>query len=419
MALVEVVTPLQLRHAASANTGSASEKEAFSAALVQNALASGLSEEQATGFAKHVLTRGIPQERAMGLLAQAGAQHPAKGDIKATVGIGSIATHMSSLPPPLEGDDSMCGATDASTASGSSSSFAPSSARSVAEGASLIAAAVDASESSLPVIAALSTSSGAGGMHPAIQDPAVVVQQALQQQQQLAIASRQQFQSQVDGLNKLLEVQSKGFEQTQKQVLLLLKDLEQHLMREPQVKEHFEQLLQCTKQANQVHHLQEALLAKLQQTHASVQDAQLQQTQGQVAGLHQLLQMQSNQLQHTQRQVHGLQAFGAQAQLAVEQVAKSHDTRLRATQNQVSELQVQLANTFQVQEERRSRLKDEQAAEVAQAEQELGGPTLSTTEPRLSQTEVSRKEVRALEDEIDQLVDGQGEFPSDSEDEWV
>merc|ERR1719189_3409782 len=120
-----------------------------------------------------------------------------------------------------------------------------------------------------------------------------------------------------------------------KQVVLLLTELEQQVSKDPKLKSHFEQLLQCTQHVNKVHGLQQALLAKLRETHSSVQSAQLQQTQGQVAGFYKLLQEQSQQLQHTQRQV---QAFGAQAKLAVQEVAKSHDTRLRATQSQVTEL---------------------------------------------------------------------------------
>merc|ERR1719189_3267624 len=105
-----------------------------------------------------------------------------------------------------------------------------------------------------------------------------------------------------------------------KQVVLLLTELEQQVSKDPKLKSHFEQLLQCTQHVNKVHGLQQALLAKLRETHSSVQSAQLQQTQGQVAGFY--------------KQVQGLQAFGVQAKLAVQEVAKSHDTRLRATQSQ-------------------------------------------------------------------------------------
>merc|ERR1712012_594796 len=81
----------------------------------------------------------------------------------------------------------------------------------------------------------------------------------------------------------------------------------------PGLKDSFEQLLQCTRHANHVQHLEQALLAKLQQMHTTVQDAQLRQTQGQVAGLYQLLQMQSSQLQFA-RQAKASQVLGAQVE---------------------------------------------------------------------------------------------------------
>merc|ERR1719189_2433865 len=199
-----------------------------------------------------------------------------------------------------------------------------------------------------------------------------------------------------------------------KQVVLLLTELEQQVSKDPKLKSHFEQLLQCTQHVNKVHGLQQALLAKLRETHSSVQSAQLQQTQGQVAGFYKLLQEQSQQLQHTQRQVQGLQAFGVQAKLAVQEVAKSHDTRLRATQSQVTELQLQLASALNGKEKKKGQLVEGQSTEGPQLaegtnEQEVALPVLL---PKAQPA--APKLLQAVEDELSELA----EFPSSDDDEW-
>jgi len=84
----------------------------------------------------------------------------------------------------------------------------------------------------------------------AAQDPTALVQQALQQQQQLVLVSRQQFQGEVGRLNELMEAQAKGFAQTRSQAVVLLKELEQHVRQEPRIKGHFENLLQGMKSWN-------------------------------------------------------------------------------------------------------------------------------------------------------------------------
>mmetsp|Transcript_162527 Transcript_162527/g.520994 ORF Transcript_162527/g.520994 Transcript_162527/m.520994 type:complete len:507 (+) Transcript_162527:102-1622(+) len=421
--------------------------------LAQHLCAAGLSKEQSIAMVRSACAQGLTAQQAPALVAQVRARATQAAQLRAAQQLAS-----SGSPSPLQsgragpsspaspsspaGPSSPGGPSSPSGASGASNArslLSPSVAASLAAPAGPVAsreASLAVPRSVSPATPAPRTASpgavaatptpqrtappqpvatgSVAGASPltnaadvlAISGPAgsqpgaALAQQALQQQQQFLMAQREEFQKNVVNVQKLVQAEASGMQQSQAAFAAIFKELGPKFQ-EPRLRGGLQQLHNLQGQVAQVHGMLEQQLATFTQAQAAAQETQLKLSQKHVGELFRAIQAMTANMAQTQRQVAELQVFKEKAVVAVNQITQQQNQKMQEVAKTTAVLQQKLAQSEQTQ----GQLRDKLTSQGGHAD--------------LTDVEVTelRQRVNKLEDEVMKLL-GKDEWRFEEE-EWV
>jgi len=232
------------------------------------------------------------------------------------------------------------------------------------------------------------------------QSGAALAQQALQQQQQFLMVQREEFQKNVVNVQKLVQAEASGMQQSQAAFAAIVKELGPKVQ-EPRLRGGLQQLHNLQGQVAQVHGMLEQQLATFTQAQAAAQETQLSLSQKHVGELFRAIQAMTANMAQTQRQVAELQVFKEKAVVAVNQITQQQNQKMQEVAKTTAVLQQKLAQSEQTQ----GQLRDKLTSQGGHAD--------------LTDVEVTelKQRVNKLEDEVMKLL-GKDEWRFEEE-EWV
>jgi len=200
--------------------------------------------------------------------------------------------------------------------------------------------------SASPPAAPVSPSSAA--LQTDVKQLQTAVQQALQQQQTVTMEQHKYLNSDISGMQQLLQAQAAGIRQTETQMASIRAELDSQLLEKPELTSQLAMLSDTHTKLSSLHQFLQRQLSKMKQTQSQIQQAELAHAREVIAGLYKMLLSQTVQLASTQAQVVDLQ-------VQVQLVAQNADIRMREPLDQVEELQAQQQSREQLQQRPRSR----------------------------------------------------------------
>jgi hypothetical protein len=226
--------------------------------------------------------------------------------------------------------------------------------------------------SASPPAAPVSPSSAA--LQTDVKQLQTAVQQALQQQQIVTMEQHKYLNSDISGMQQLLQAQAAGIRQTETQMASIRAELDTQLLERPELTSQLAMLSDTHAKLSSLHQFLQRQLSKMKQTQSQVQQAELAHARDVIAGLYKMLLSQTVQLASTQAQVVDLQ-------VQVQLVAQSADIRVSEPHDQVEELQAQVeARTLHEQQsweqlQQRPRSRPSSAARVTRPVGEARSPS--------------------------------------------